>query len=470
MKALVLLLALASPGWAQSLPLAPCKLNGHDGRCGTFSVPEDPARPDGRGIALRVFVLPASKTPKQPEPIFTIEGGPGVSTVQNVSSFPEFFGALAPDRDVIAVDERGTGESNPLVCPGRETIKDIHEALATFSELALPCLPWARAHAALEQYHALNAIRDLDQVRAALGYDKINLWALSHGTRNALLYVKHYPEHVRAVVLEGPLATSQHLPAGMAVREEEVLRARFAECAADHDCAAAYPRLEQDYRRAVAAFRRGDLRVPLTDPYTRQKTTVTLSRGQFGEILRNQLYLVPAVNGIPGLVHAAAGGDWAPVVLAAAKKPFDAGRFPFAQWMSYVCAEDIPYVDLERERKQARGTVLGDYRAAQQKAACALWPAARLPKGWDAPVASDVPVLLMVGEFDSVTWPARARELAATLPRSQVVEVRHAGHMMVGQPGQDECLLHIEGDFLEKGSTQGLDTACAAKLERGPWK
>src|SRR5262249_40538591 len=110
------------------------------------------------------------------------------------------------------------------------------------------------------------------------------------------------------------------------------------------------------------------------------------------------------------------------------------------------------------------------YRVAQQKAACALWPAAHLPEGWDKPQKSDVPVLLMVGTLDIITSPARARAIAAPLAKGRVVEVPHGGHLLVGQPGEAECVLRIEGDFIEKGSARKLDTACAAALPRGPWK
>ena len=170
------------------------------------------------------------------------------------------------------------------------------------------------------------------------------------------------------------------------------------------------------------------------------------------------------------MLHNAAVGDWAPLVQFSAQRRMDSTGFPFAMWMSYVCAEDIAYIDEARERELSRGTLLGNYRVELQKAACALWPTAHLPDGWDKPQKSDTPVLLMVGALDIISSPARAREIARPLRNSLVVEVPHAGHLLVGQPGEDECVLGIEVTFLEKGSAEGLDTACAAKLPRGPWK
>jgi pimeloyl-ACP methyl ester carboxylesterase len=468
-SSLLLALFLSTVACAQ-LPLTPCTINKASGLCATYSVPEDRAHPKGRHVALRVFVVPASTQQKKADPLFLIEGGPGISVVENLSNLADFFQSIARDRDIVAVEERGTGQSNPLRCPSSSAPRNIQDALADFKTIARGCLPWARTQAALGQYHSLNAISDLDEVRRALGAEKINLWGLSHGTREALLYIKHYPQHVRAAVLEAPLAPQQHLPAGMAVREDEVLALLFAECAADLECATQHPHLKEDYARALAAFAQGDVQVRMLDPYSKRETTVAYSKGRFGETVRNLLYTVPSANQIPALLRGAAAGDWAPLVLLAASQRIDGDGFPFAMWMSYVCAEDLPYIDASRERALTKNTLLGDYRLAQQKAACSVWPAAHLPRGWDAPVKSDVPVLMMVGELDSVTWSARAREIAARLPNSKLVEVPHGGHLLIGQPGLDECVKQIEGDFLDRGSAVALDTTCAATLSRGPWR
>lgn len=472
MKDSFLLLGLFLPTVAAAqLPLIPCTVNKTSGLCGTYSVAENRAHPKGRRIPLRIFVVPASSAQKQPDPLFLIDGGPGISAVDNLGNLADvFFRVIARDRDIVAVEERGTGQSNPLRCPSSSAPRAIQDALADFKTIARQCLPWARTHAALDQYHSLNAIADLEEVRSALGADKINVWGLSHGTREALLYIKHYPRHVRAAVLEAPLAPQQHLPAGMAVREDDVLSLLFAECAADSECATQYPQPKEDYARALAAFAHGDVQVRLLDPYSKRETIVAYSKGRFAETVRNLLYAVPTANPLPGLLHGAASGDWAPLVVLAANQRVDADGFPFAMWMSYVCAEDLPYIDVTQERALTKNTLLGDFRLAQQKAACSIWPAAHLPRGWDAPVKSDLPVLIMVGELDSVTWPKRARAIAATLSNSKVVEVPHGGHLLIGQPGLDECVQQIEGDFLQKGSVLSLDTACAATLPRGSWK
>jgi pimeloyl-ACP methyl ester carboxylesterase len=471
MKALFLLL-LCSPMLASQLQLAPCTLKKTTGFCGKYSVPEDRAQPHGRHISLRVFVVPPpDAVKKQPEPLFLIDGGPGISVVDNLANLAgDVFLQIGRDREIVAVDERGTGESNPLRCPSRNSTQTLTASLSDISELARECLPWAKAHGGLENYHSLNAIRDLDDVRQALGYDKINLWGLSHGSREVLLYIKHYGQHVRAAAIEGPFPPQVHLPAGMAQREEQILETIFKECAADRECSAEYPDVKPDYARALSAFSHGDVRIRIADPATRQEITVSISKGRFGEILRNLLYTVPTANRIPGLLHSAAQGDWVSVVHVAASQRFDRNDFPFAQWASYVCAEDIPYVNAAREHEASKGTVLGDYRVMQQKKACSAWPAAHLPRGWDTPARSSVPVLFMVGELDVVVIPEEIRETAKLLPNSKIVEVAHGGHLLVGQPGEDECVLRIEGDFIDRGSAAGIDTTCAAALPRGPWK
>ncbi|HEX5208945.1 MAG TPA: alpha/beta fold hydrolase [Steroidobacteraceae bacterium] len=456
---------------AQTLKPAPCTLGKVQGLCGTFFVPEDRSHPERRMIGLRIFEVPATAAKKPADPLFLIEGGPGISTVEHLSN-AELLGIyrqIARNRDIVAIEERGVGQSNGLTCPepARRTLKDDFVDLV---ESAHSCLPTVQAHAAPDQYHSLNAIADLDAVRAALGYDKIDLWGLSHGTREALLYAERYPQHARAVVLEAPFGPDEHMPAGLAEREDEVLRGTFADCAADHDCAAQYPNLQQDYQQALAAFAHGPVQVKLTDPYTKRETTIALSKGRFAETIRDLLYAIPLANQVPALLHSAAGGDWKPLVLFSAKSRIADAGFPFGMWLSYVCAEDLPYIDAGRERLRSNNTLLGNYRVEQQEAACGIWPAAHLPKGWDWPTGSKVPILFMVGALDVITSPALARRIAAPFPNAKVVEVAHGTHLLVGQPGEDDCVLRIERDFIEQGQATGLETACAASLARGPWK
>jgi pimeloyl-ACP methyl ester carboxylesterase len=465
----LLLLCSSAVAPAQTLQLTACTLKKVEGLCGTLSVPEDRAHPERRAIGLRVFEIPTAKN--RPDALFLIEGGPGQSTVEHLSDIDllPIYRRIAGDRDIVAVEERGVGQSNGLTCP-EPNARTLQDDFTDLAATARACLAVAQAHAALDQYHSLNAIADLDAVRAALRFDRIDLWALSHGTREAILYAEHYPKHTRSVIMEAPLGPNQHIPTGLAQREDEVLRGTFADCAADHDCSVQYPNLEGDYRRALAAFAHRPVSVSITDPYTKQATTIQLSRGRFAETIRDMLYMVPLANRVPATLHDVAAGNWSSLVLLSAENRIARPNFPFAMWMSYVCAEDLPYVDAAREHQHTKDTLLDNYRVEQQKAACEVWPAAHLPAGWDSPIASKVPMLFMVGSLDIITSPAMARRIARPFPNAKVVEVTHGTHLLVGQPGEDDCLLRIEGDFLDKGSSMGVDTSCAATLPRGSWK
>lgn len=456
---------------AQTLKLSDCTLKKVEGLCGTFPVPEDRAHPERRTIELRVFAVRAAKQRSHSGALFLIEGGPGESTVEHLSDteLVPVYRRVAGDRDIVAVEERGVGQSHGLTCPEPKA-RTLQDDFADLVDTARDCLPAAQSHASLDQYHSLSAIADLEAVRAALGYDKIDLWGLSHGTREAILYAERYPEHTRAVVLEAPFGPNQHMPSGLAEREDEVLRGTFADCAADHDCQAQYPDLEGDYHKALNAFAHGPVRVRVTDPYTKQPTTIPFSRGRFGETIRNMLYMIPTANRVPAVLHSAAAGDWTSLVLFSARSRIASEGFPFAMWMSYVCTEDLPYVDVAGEHRRTKDTLLGNFRVEQQKAACKIWPAGHLPEGWDAPKGSKVPMLFMTGSLDVITSPVLARKIAAPFPNAKVVEIAHGTHLLVGQPGEDDCVLRIEAEFLENGSADGVDTSCAAALSRGPWR
>jgi pimeloyl-ACP methyl ester carboxylesterase len=129
-----------------------------------------------------------------------------------------------------------------------------------------------------------------------------------------------------------------------------------------------------------------------------------------------------------------------------------------------ACTEDAPFIDLDEAAARAEGTFFGD-RTEVLLEVCTAWRPGTLSAGWDAPVVSDVPVLLLSGEADPVTPPRYAARVAETLPNSLHVVGPGMGHGLLGRG----CVDDLVADFIAAGSADGLDAACVQQLEPPPF-
>jgi len=250
MRALLLALSIAhfsaaSAAAAQStepaLSMAPCKVPGGTEmvRCGHLQVPENWSKPAARKIVLNIIVMPKiGPGPEQP-PVMWLEGGPGIPGTQSAALYSNELKFHRMQRAVVLFDMRGTGASNPLHCPKTESRLPLADMWNAADETA--CRRDLQQRADLSQYTTEAAARDVDAIRQALGFDKIDLMALSYGTYLAQAYMKLYPAHVRAVALMGSVPLGEKLPLHHAANAEAVLHLVFADCRVDPDCHRAFP-------------------------------------------------------------------------------------------------------------------------------------------------------------------------------------------------------------------------------------
>jgi len=150
---------------------------------------------------------------------------------------------------------RGTGQSNPLRCPAIEDhVRAEPEAPMFPPDLVADCARELAGTSDLSQYSTANAARDIDAVRAALGYERIDLNAASYGTTLALRYIQDFPDRVRSAVLVGAAPADKMPPAHHAVNAKRGLDLLFDACAADPDCARQYPDLRAELAKADPGF------------------------------------------------------------------------------------------------------------------------------------------------------------------------------------------------------------------------
>ncbi|CAN5864899.1 alpha/beta fold hydrolase [soil metagenome] len=449
-----------------TLALAECALPDLDDRalCGKLQVYEDRDAGAGRRIPLRVAVLPATGPESRRDPIFVLVGGPGQGAVESAASYAELLAPLRVERDLVFVDQRGTGGSNPLQC-------DLYSGqpsgpLGDFfpPDAVRACRAALEREAELRLSPSALAAEDLDDVRAALGYDRIHLEAASYGTRVALLYLRSHSARVRAAFLRSVSPPWMRQPLSFAEDAQAALDSLTAACRLDPTCQEAFPRFEEELESVLERVGSGGVTVDLGGERAPPRTVVW-TRGAFAEKVRFLLYAPGLSMFLPVLIHHAAEGDFVPFTEIA----WDLGEQvahvgTTGMYLSVTCTEDVARITPEEAANGWPGTFLGDYRVRQQMAACALWPVGTLPPDFDAPIESDVPVLLVSSTIDPITPPRWAEEAARGLRNSRRLLVPNVGH----SPATD-CVMAIAREFLATASHKGLDIACLGEARRPPF-
>lgn len=443
----------------------PCHVQDIDGEvlCAIYPVWENRETKQGRKIGLNIVVLPALGPNKQPDPVFELAGGPG----QGSASIAPIYAnsKLRQKRDIVLVDQRGSGRSNPLRCTLYGDPLDLQ--LAARDEFpagaARECRKQLEKVADLAQYTTTAFVDDLNEVRQWLGYGKINLKGGSYGTRSAQVYWRRHPETVRSVVLVAVTPADLHVPLGHAHAGQNALDLLSAECASQAECKAVFPDIKGDLKTVQARIEKG-VTVTLTNPKTGQKQDVRPSWGVVADGLRFLMYDQGGGN-LPLVIHRAAQGELAPLVQMAVESSLGIDSIlAMGLNFSVTCAEDLPFITDEMTRKETAGTYLGNYRVRQQKALCEVWPRGKAPADIHELVHSDTPVLLISGERDSVTPPEYAERAAKFMTNRLHVVIPRGSH-----GGAGDCTENLIRDFVDRASVKGLDPSCAATAY-GPTK
>lgn len=461
--ALLLLAGCASarppaPAWLQ-----PCRVPGvsFEARCGTLHVRENRSARAGRTLPLYVVVLPARGSHPAPDPVFYLEGGPGVPATEAAAGMVEDLAPVLAERDIVLIDQRGTGRSNPLDCP-----------LATPAALFAPedlraCRAALERKADLTRYTTLDAVEDLDEVRRALGLGPVNLIGASYGTTLAQAYLRVHPEGARTAVLIAPGTPTDPYPLSVARDIESGLDRLFADCAADAGCHAAFPDLRADLAALMARLEAGSVRVEIPDPDGGHPVTFELTADLLRLTLPVRLYSVEAAARVPLSIHQAAAGDTASLARAAliVWRRFRSGR-SLGQILTIECSESLPEDRLTPDAVAAAtdGTFHGDFRVRAHRRMCADWPRVPVPASHFEPVRAATPVLLLGGALDPILPPRHGEAVARHLPSARLVVVAGESHFPV-----NDCTRRLLRDFLAAGSAAGLDTACAAEGRRPPF-
>jgi pimeloyl-ACP methyl ester carboxylesterase len=481
---LALLLWLGLAPWAQAplqaaepaFALHPCRLEQAQqllqipAQCGTLAVPEDPGRPAGRKIQLFVARVPALSRQHRPDPLFVLAGGPGLGASDFYPNVSAVFGRIHRDRDIILVDQRGTGRSNPLNCQiDEEALWDA--SAEQISRATQDCQGKLAAHNDLAQFTTSVAVTDLDAVRQALGYARINLYGSSYGTRVAQHYLRRYPQHARAVILDGVVPPQLALGPDTARDAQNALLRILARCREQADCARAFGDPQKDYELLRSRLSQAGVRVNLADPRSGKPLSVDFAMPAFATVLRLASYSAEQAALLPISLHLASHDAYFQPLAAqflTATASYDE-LLAFGMHNSVVCAEDVPYFDGHVDREALDRTFLGTVQVDALTAICKLWPRGVMDKDLHEPLHSDVPALLLSGTADPVT-PAAYGDLAAKgFSHALHIKLADQGHGQLGAP----CMDRVMAQFLELASEpqklSTLDHSCLRDVRPAPF-
>jgi len=441
-------------------------------RCGTLEVLENREDPAGRRIKLNFVILPAKGPDPAPDPVFCFSGGPGQGAAQNIEDWAAYTEKLRAERDVVLLDQRGTGASNPLFCRGpgppdsaQTYLKDMYPA-----DYVKHCREELEKKANLLYYHTSVGVDDTEELRQALGYGPINIIGGSFGTYFCLVYMNRYPDSVRSAILVNVAPPELAIPANLAADTQAAFDRLCVDCAADPKCAGDYPDLRGLLERSLSRLRHGPVTQAITNPFLDQPETVTFSLNSFITGLRAMLYTPAQSRLVPLFLHLAADGDYAFIAeFTALYLRWINEDLMDGQALCIYCSENIPYIDFSKARAAAQGTFMGPYRLDQQEGACRFWPRGEIPPDFHKLARLDIPTLLISGEVDAGCPPTNGEYVRRFLPNSVHVIEPYFGHGFQLWGG---CLDELALQLVRQGSIDGIDATslqCVTGNRRPPF-
>ncbi|HLI19239.1 MAG TPA: alpha/beta fold hydrolase [Rhodanobacteraceae bacterium] len=432
--------------------------------CTKFPVPEDQADPKSRTIDLKLAILKSDSALPATDLVVYLAGGPGQSAIQ---TYPEVAPAFAPLRkhhDVLLLDQRGTGDSHPLKCPGLDKqlkgLGDTQPTIAQRVEWVGQCAQEIQKNADPRYYTTTDAIADLEAVREALGAPKLDLVGVSYGTRVAQHYASAHPDAVRSIVLDGVVPNQLALGETFAEALNHSLKLQAAACESTPTCKKAFGDWYATLHQLYAKLKAGPPRqVTFADPSSYVPVTRTLTADTLAGVARLFSYSTGTAALLPLAVNEAAHGNYAPLMGQSQLLTGDLSEsIEGGVQMSVICTEDA---SLLKPRPQDADLLLGNDLIDAFIAECKAWPHGPMPRGFHAPFESSIPTLLISGERDPVTPPAYAGEVLKGLSNGRSLVAKGLGHAESIDAG---CMPDLVEQFIANLEPKRLDAQCLDKI------
>ena len=434
-----------------------------EAQCATFAVPEDRTQANGRKIDLNLAWLPATSDADQaPDPVFFLAGGPGQAAVATYPGLDPIFKEVRKHRDIVLVDQRGTGKSNLLTCSMGDGDDPSTPDLLAARAAAAKCVTELSTKADLRHYTTSDAIADLDAVREAIGAARINLVGVSYGTRVAQQYAMHHPNTTRSIVLDSVVPNTLQLGNIFARNLDDALALQFALCSKAPACKGKLGDPRVELGQLLTKLRAAPVEVSYRDATTGEQAQDTLNADTVAGLVRMYAYMPVAGALLPKLIHEANNGRYSGLMALAKMMGGDLkDSMAMGMQFSVICSEDNTGMVA---RTEDANTVLGNAMTDSMAAMCKVWPKGEVPADFHKALATKVPALVLEGEFDPVTPPRYGEEVVKTLPNGRLFTLRGQGHNVIGAG----CMPKLFTQFIEKADAKALDGACLDKLNYVP--
>lgn len=459
-------------------------VQGKNVRCGTLTVPEDRTHPTGAKVHLAVAIFKAPSPSPAPDPVIFLQGGPGGRIVQDVAqaivSGNMSLAAQFGNHDLILVDQRGTGYSTPsLQCPEVVQLQfhtnvnlSPQQQVDAQNQALVACHNRLVSEGInLSDYTTYSDANDIHDLITALGYQQVDLYSVSYGTRLALEMMRSFPQHLRSVVLDSTVPSQLRLLTAIPSSTARVFNTLFAGCAADPSCAATYPNLQSVFYGLVsqlnanpATFQATDQSGDPSDPENGKSLTVVFHGDDLVNLLFSSFYVSQAIPLLPKMIYQVKAGNYQVASLLWGALMYD-NSVAWGDYYSVECAEDV---NTETQAMVAsagqafpaaiRPTQVLDLESEIPQ--CQNWHVATAPASESAPVTSSIPTLVMESEYDPITPPSNGDLVAKGLPNSFKVLFPGVGH---GAFIFNTCPADVGISFWSNPTRQP-DEACVANM------
>jgi pimeloyl-ACP methyl ester carboxylesterase len=461
------LLLLACPLAAQvspapSLELEDCRISAGHGapsipaRCGTFVRPLDPSDESRGTIELYVAVVPALSLEPANDPFLPIAGGPGQSTVSFYAGWSSVFERVRQHRDIVLLDQRGTGASAPMVCDIDEDVVDGKFSAQQTRDLTQQCLD--RLPHDPRFFTTSVAVQDLEALRIALGYDAYNVYGISYGTRVAQHFARQFPDSTRTVIIDGVIPPQLPLGPDIATESQIAIDKVFARCLESAACNDRFPDIRGDFDLVRGALAEEAVTVEYQHPVTAEREFTDFTADHLAGAVRLLLYNPRTVALLPLVISEAADGNFAPLaaqfhmVVTSLSESLNIGMHN-----AVLCTEDAPFIDWDSlDTAAINASYMGPLQLEAIKAMCSVWPQGVLDDNLRAPLATDLPVLLLSGGADPIT-PAHYADLAAVdMSNNWQIVGDNQGHGLASVG----CMPRLIGAFVSTATLEDGAEAC----------
>jgi pimeloyl-ACP methyl ester carboxylesterase len=457
----LLLLGLSSQG-VGALELEECRISagpsfpGIKARCGILQRLQNPDDPESPLLDIRVAVVPALNLKPRPDPIVPLAGGPGQGAVQFYSAYAPAFERVRGDRDILLVDQRGTGESARMDCDIDEELIEGKFSVAATVEYMEACLE-ALPHDP-QFFTSSVAVTDLEAVREALGYPALNLYGVSYGTRMAQHYARRYPASTRSIILDGVVPPQLALGPEIAIEAQLAIDNIFARCADDVACNERFPDIAASFEALKNRLDKKAAKVSLAHPVTGRVETMDFGRDELAGAVRLLAYSPNSIAMLPLLVSEAANGNYQPLAAQFQMTLISMSEaLALGMHNAVMCSEDVPfYNDALVDDAALAASYIGPVQVEALKAICSVWPAGPVDEDFKLPLSTEIPTLLLSGSADPITPPRYADMAARNLKKAWLLTGEHQGHGQIAVG----CMPRIIERFIDNAQLETGDADC----------